>query len=136
MTGLPTGAADRAAAAVRALGRADQDTTAAAGLLAQAGHVDWTGPGAAAYRDRLEDLLDAVRLTRDRLRAAEGAAAEHAAALREEERAAAARWATTGTSVPGLLPGPRFARSHPALPAGAAGLRSDPVPGPHAWTVP
>ncbi len=115
MTEVLAGGADRAAAAVRALDRAERGTTAAVALLRSAGDVDWTGPGAATYRDALAVLLDGVLRVRVRLRDAEQAAAEHAAALRaEEERSLAAARAAgfaapRAVLLPGSLPSDRWA---------------------------
>jgi hypothetical protein len=105
MTEVLTPGADRAVAAVRALGRAEQGTTAAVAMLRAADDVDWTGPGAAAYHEALATLLDGVLRVRVRLRDAEHAVAEHAVAVRAHEaRVAAAARAAGFPALPVQLP--------------------------------
>lgn len=79
------GAGDRAAAATRALGRAEEAVSVAARHLVDAGGVEWAGAGAAGYRDDLAAALAGVRLLRAGLGEAQAAAGEHAAAVREHE---------------------------------------------------
>lgn len=98
------GPADLASAAARSLGRAEEATAAAVRHLVRAGEVDWTGPGAARYREDLAAALDGVRLARVRLRDAEAAAAEHAATVREREALALAAGCPPGLPSRELVP--------------------------------
>jgi hypothetical protein len=102
MTGGLAGAADRATSAVRALDRAEDRTTAAVLRLAEAHGIDWTGPGAAAFRDDLAAAAEGVRRARARLAEARDAVADHAAALREREALTAAEWSGVSPLVPAL----------------------------------
>ncbi len=109
MIGLVTGAADRAVAGVHALDRALEATSAALRLLRAADGVDWAGPGAAAFRDRLAALVGDVQQAEARLRAAHAAAVDHARAVRSaglRSEAALAAGPPSGFASPVVVPAP------------------------------